>query len=97
MIVSNCDDVMRAVEHGKTYDDYFSREDLGRILGDLEMDDSSSIDIEDDHGIRQLKRRGRDHYHMSTAAMAVIRFRRRLRQVGEGALRRGQGIRAVGS
>jgi len=33
-----------------------SEPDLGRVLGDLEMDDSSSMVIKDDHGIQQLKR-----------------------------------------
>ena len=55
--------------------------DLGRVLGDLEMDDSSSMEIKDDHGIEQLKRRGRDHEHVDRP-MAVIWFRRKLRQVG---------------
>jgi hypothetical protein len=47
-----------------------------------------------DHRIQQLKRRGRDHevavatMNMSTAAMTVIWLRRKLRQVGEGALGR---------
>jgi hypothetical protein len=38
--------------------------DLGRVLGDLEMDDPSSMVIKDNHGIKQLKRRGRDHEHV---------------------------------
>src|SRR5215470_14592961 len=41
-----------------------SEPDLGRVLGDLEMDDSSSMVIKDDHGIQQLKRRGHYHEHV---------------------------------
>ena len=37
---------------------------LGRVLGDLEMDDPSSMVTKNDHGMQQLKRRGRDHEHV---------------------------------
>jgi hypothetical protein len=45
------------------------------------MDDPSPTAIKDDHGGQQLKRRGATT-NMSTAAMAVTWFRRKLRQVG---------------
>ena len=38
---------------------------LGRILGDLEMDNPSSVVTKNDHGIQQLKRHGRDHEHVN--------------------------------
>jgi hypothetical protein len=37
---------------------------LGRVLGDLEMDDPSSMVTKDDHGIQQLKCRGGYHEHV---------------------------------
>jgi hypothetical protein len=43
-----------------------------RVLGDLEMDDSSSMVIKDDHGIQQLKRRGRDHKHVDRSDVCHV-------------------------
>jgi hypothetical protein len=37
---------------------------LCRISGDIEMDDFSSLMIEDDQGIEKLKRRGYDKEHV---------------------------------
>jgi hypothetical protein len=37
---------------------------LSRVLGDVKMDDPSSTVINNDRGIQQLKRRGRDHEHV---------------------------------
>ena len=68
---------------------------LGQVLGDLEMDNSSSVVTKNDHCIQQLKRHVAS-MNMSTAAMTVIWFRRKLRQVGEGALgRRGKCLPTV--
>jgi hypothetical protein len=49
------------------------------VLGDLKMDDPSSMVIKDDHGNSSLNVAVATT-NMSTAAMAVIWFRRKLRQ-----------------
>ena len=63
---------------------------LGRILGDLEMDNPSSVVTKNDHGIQQLKRHGRDHEHVNRGDGCHM-VPQELRQVVEGALgRRGR-------
>jgi hypothetical protein len=51
------------------------------------MDDSPSVVIKHNHGIKHAKRRGRDDEHVD-ATMTVIWFRKKLLQVGEGAFGR---------
>src|SRR6516225_6222900 len=68
---------------------------LGRILGDLEMDNPSSVVTKNDHGIQQLKRHGRDHEHVNRGDGCHM-VPQELRQVVEGALgRRGRCLPTV--
>ena len=46
--------------------------DLGRVLGDIEVNDPSAVVAEDDHGVEQAKRRGRNDEHVDSNGVAHV-------------------------
>src|SRR6516162_4303491 len=44
--------------------------DLGRVRGDIEVNDPSAVVAEDDHGVEQPKRRGRNNEHVDSHSVA---------------------------
>ena len=46
--------------------------DLGRVLGDIEVNDPSAVVAEDDHGVEQAKRRGRNNEHVDGHGVAHV-------------------------
>ena len=46
--------------------------DLGRVLGDIEVNNPSAVVTEDDHSIEQLKRRGRNNEHVDGHGVAHV-------------------------
>ena len=46
--------------------------DLGRVLGDIEVNDPSAVVAEDDHGVEQPKRRGRNNEHVDGPRVAHV-------------------------
>ena len=45
---------------------------LRRVLGDLEMNNPSSVVAENDHGVEQPKRRGRNNEHVDRHRLAHV-------------------------